>query len=209
MRLGAAVRQHRFRLGISQEELAERADLHRTYIAGIESGSRNVTLKSVAKLAHALKVSVSELLSESEPPKGRLVEILLVEDEPDDATMVLNAFREAKLLNPIHLARDGGEALEYLLGDRQLPDLVLLDLGLPRIGGLEVLRRIKSNLRTAGLAVVVLTVSDREQDVQAARKLGALNYIVKPVEFENFSKIIPDLSLHWALLQKRLNDSRH
>jgi transcriptional regulator with XRE-family HTH domain len=102
-------------MGLSQEELAERADLHRTYIAGIEGGGRNITLKSVDKLAMALKVSVAELLSEtdSEAPKpavnngNHLVDILLVEDDPDDADLTVRAFTDARIINPVHIARYG------------------------------------------------------------------------------------------------------
>src|SRR3954469_3489398 len=102
-RLGASVRSQRFRLGLSQEQLAERANLHRTYIAGIERGGRNITLKSIDKLPNALEVSISDLLPSLNAATGepgnssstaKLVDILLVEDNPDDATMTVEAFRE-------------------------------------------------------------------------------------------------------------------
>lgn len=203
-RLGAAVRLRRYRLGISQEQLAERADLHRTYIAGIEGGTRNVTLKNIAKLASALKVTVAELLSENVRSRGSLGEILMVEDNPDDVALALSAFRDANILNPVHVARDGVEALDYLFADRSAPVLTLLDLGLPKVDGLEVLRRMKTNRRTADIPVVVLTASQRQLDARVARKLGVASYMVKPVEFENLSKVIPALSLHWALLDNGL-----
>ena len=220
-RFGASVRSLRFRLGISQEELAERADMHRTYIAGIERGARNVTLKSIDKLAKALGVSTAVLLNpaskpalppddlRSQPPVGKLVDILLVEDDQADVELTLQAFQKARITNPIHIVNDGAEALDFLFcrgryADRKMenrPQLVLLDLNLPKVSGLEVLRRIKSNGRTSTIPVIVLTVSRRDRDIAECRRLGAETYIVKPVDFVNFSKVTPQLSLRWALLE--------
>lgn len=109
-RLGASVRRLRFLLDLSQEELAERANLHRTYIAAIEGGARNLTLKSIDKLARALQVSVATLLLNS----SQLGKILLVEDNQDDVDLTLLALRKAKITNPILVVGDGAEALEYL-----------------------------------------------------------------------------------------------
>lgn len=211
-RFGAAVRNLRARLRISQEELANRADLHRTYIAGVEGGSRNITLKSIEKLARALEVSIPELLSVSTrvpppPPNdlsSKLAEILLIEDESDDVALTLSAFREARIANPVHVAMDGAEALDYLFGmgqhaARRLPQVILLDLNLPKVDGLEVLRRIKADPRTKDIPVIVLTGSRQSSDVIASQRLGAINYIVKPVDFHNFSRVTPHLSLEWGL----------
>ena len=226
-RFGASVRSLRFRLGISQEELAERADLHRTYIAGIERGARNVTLKSMDKLAKALGVSTASLLDpagnlpiqpgdpRSELSDGKFVDILMVEDNQADVELTLHAFKKAKITNPIHVVYDGAEALDFLFCSGRYairkmehrPQVVLLDLNLPGLSGLEVLRRIKSDARTRTIQVIVLTASQRDRDIGECHRLGAATYIVKPVDFENFSKVTPQLSLRWALLEPAL--ARH
>src|SRR6185312_12200195 len=142
VRLGNAIRLHRLKLGITQEELAWRADMHRTYLADIERGGRNVTLRSVGHLANALQVSVADLLSANQEFEGTTSvddestgEILLVEDNSTDAQLVVRAFTRAHLTNPVKVVADGEEALDYLNrtgsgGDRQSrpPQLVLLDL---------------------------------------------------------------------------------
>jgi two-component system response regulator len=204
-----------FSSGFRRRKLAHRADLHRTYIAGVEGGTRNITLKSISKLAHALEVSIPDLLSRVEgngaAPKagagwGNVVEILMVEDNPDDVALTLAAFREAGIANRIHVAVDGAEALKILLPPKNgrshtLPQIILLDLNLPKISGLEVLRRIKDDARTRHIPVVVLTISQKGGDIEKSLRLGAAAYIVKPVDFLNFSKITPELSLQWALLK--------
>lgn len=213
-RFGASVRNLRFQLGISQEELANRADLHRTYIAGVEGGTRNITLKSIEKLAAALEVSIPELLSQpGQPPRrttngAKTIEILLVEDNPNDVTLTLEGFHEARIANPVHVVTDGADALDFLFAtgphenrkDQPLPRVILLDLNLPKIEGLEVLRRVKADSRTKDIPVVVLTASSNSRDVIASRRLGAVTYIVKPVDFQSFSRVAPELSMKWALL---------
>lgn len=196
-------------MGVTQEELAWRAEMHRTYLAGIERGARNITLRSLASLARALEMSVGELLAQpAEGAKGSgAAEILLVEDIADDAELALRAFRRAGLTNPVHVARTGREALEHLLGRPRgrrrrtgRPCLVLLDINLPDISGVEVLRTIKSRAETKRIPVVMLTVSREDRHVLECSRLGAANYIVKPVEFANLSRITPQLGLRWALI---------
>ena len=208
--LGAEVKRRRSRLGISQEELGERAALHRTYVSDVEAGKRNLSLESLERLARALDSSLSSVFDAVEARAGNLspgsglpdvAEILLVEDDPNDAELTLAAFKRAKLANPVRVARDGAEALELLSGKVVLPHIILLDLHLPKVPGLEVLRRLKSDERTRGIPVIVLTVSHRSEDFREARQLGADAYIVKPVEFENFSQVAPRLSFRWALLE--------
>ena len=212
------MRAWRGRLGISQEELAERAGLHRTYVCDIERGARNVSLKSIEKLASALQIPLSTLFSYPETgvaegtvapvPRG-LVDILFVEDNLDDAALALKALSEAKISNHIHWVKDGAEALDFLFctgryHQRQPddgPPIVLLDINLPKLSGLEVLRRIKSDSRTRKIHVVMLTVSESDRDVEAARRAGADGYIVKPLDFQNLSEVTPGLSLQWALLK--------
>ena len=204
-RFGASVRRLRFLLGLSQEELAERANLHRTYIAGIETGARNLTLKSIDKLARALQVSVATLLLNS----NQLGEILLVEDNQDDVDLTLRAFRKANITNPIQVVGDGAEALEYLFctgrfAERRIedrPHLVLLDLDLPKIGGMEVLRRIKADDRTKSIPVAILTVCQDIQKLNECERSGAHTYIVKPVDFQGLSQATRRLNVSWALLE--------
>lgn len=221
-RFGTAVRSRRKRLGISQEELAGRAGLHRTYVADIERGARNLSLANIEKLAKALETSIPTLFAQDEPhgkpDATRLREILLVEDNPDDVEMTLRAFRSASVANPVQVLRDGAEALDFLFcagnyADRKSelpPHVVLLDLNLPKLNGLEVLRRLKADSRTLSIPVVVLTASDRDRDIDESRRLGAESYIVKPVDFHRFSQITPQLKLSWSLVkhqaaQQRLN----
>jgi two-component system response regulator len=213
---GASVRKLRHRLGISQEVLAERADLHRTYITGIECGTRNVTLKCLEKLARALEVSPDALLlqavesnarADGEPTAGKCVHILLVEDNREDVELTLEAFKQARIRNAVHVVRDGKEALDFLFRtgnfvNREIqaqPQLVLLDLNLPKIDGKEVLRRIKRDERTRRIPVVVLTTSRDSQDIAICRRLGAETYIVKPVNFQSLGQATPQLNYSWAL----------
>ena len=210
-RFGTAIRNKRSEMNISQEELADRAGLHRTYVSDVERGARNLSLESIAKLAHALDLSVSKLFEGATGPNGceHLVEILLVEDDRDDIDLTLHAFREARIINPVHVVHDGAEALDFLFPKRptseksELPKLgvILLDLNLPKIGGLEVLRRIKTDKRTRSIPVVVLTSSNRDRDIAECRRLGVESYIVKPVGFQNFSKVTSNLEMEWALVK--------
>ncbi|WP_091059929.1 response regulator [Opitutus sp. GAS368] len=214
-RLGATVRSYRQRLGITQEELAWRAGMHRTYLADIERGARNITLRSVANLAQALQVSVEGLLlhtngAEGSPGQrdadGSLGEILLVEDNPDDVELTRRAFAHAKITNPVRVMRDGEEALQYLFGSGRytnraivMPQLVLLDLGLPKIPGTEVLRQMKTSRAFRDIPVVILTDSRKDENIMECSRLGAAHYIIKPVEFESFARVTSQMDFHWIL----------
>lgn len=137
-------------------------------------------------------------------------EILLVEDNPDDEMLTLRAFRHANLLNKVVVVRDGAEALDYLFGtgvyaDRDtsiMPQLVLLDLKLPKVDGLEVLRRLRANELTKFLPVVVLTSSDEESDIVESYNLGANSYVRKPVDFAHFGEAVRQLGLYWLVLNQ-------
>lgn len=139
------------------------------------------------------------------------VEILLVEDNPSDEELTIHALRSNNFANNIEVVRDGAEALDYLFhtgafearsaGDR--PKVILLDLKLPKVDGLEVLRRIKSNPRTVSIPVVVLTSSSEERDIVDSYSLGVNSYIVKPVEFSQFAEVVRHLGLYWLLLNQR------
>ena len=131
-------------------------------------------------------------------------DVLVVEDNPDDVELTLRALKRMHLTNPVRVARDGVEALEILLGDGTsrppLPRVVLLDLKLPRVGGLEVLARLREEERTRTLPVVVLTSSREEPDVKKAYALGVNSYVVKPVEFEKFVDAVGKVGQYWLLL---------
>jgi CheY-like chemotaxis protein len=209
--LAHAIKQQRSALGISQEELAARAGLHRTYVSEVERGERNPSITSVEKLAQALEISMTSLFDPTLPQSGpgEALEILLVEDNPIDVELTKNAFRKAQITNLLHIVNDGETALDFIFGrgsraDRanaRPPRLILLDLNLPRKSGLEVLKEIKHNPRTQNIPVIILTISDRDEDISECRKLGAETYIVKPVSFQNFSKVTTVLSLSWVLVE--------
>ena len=138
------------------------------------------------------------------------VEILLVEDNPNDVELTLRALKKNNLTNKVHVVKDGAEALEYVFANgayihRRIedhPKVILLDLKLPKVDGLEVLRKIKSDERTRTIPVVVLTSSKEERDLVESYKLGANSYIAKPVDFESFVKAVSELGLYWLLLNQ-------
>jgi two-component system response regulator len=138
------------------------------------------------------------------------VEILLVEDNPTDAELTIRALKKNNLANRLFWVKDGAEALDFLFasGDYShrnlegLPKLVLLDLRMPKVDGLEVLQKIKANERTKSIPVVVLTSSKEDRDVVESYKLGVNSYVSKPVEFEEFTEAVSTLGLYWMLLNK-------
>ncbi|MBX3750409.1 MAG: response regulator [Opitutaceae bacterium] len=211
--LGETVKALRRRLGLTQEELAWRANLHRTYIADIERGARNVTLRSIESLAKALEMSVGELLSNVSVPASRpgaggegTQDILLVEDNATDAALTLRAFRLVKVANPLRVMPHAEAAWEYLMGKGassqagpQRPAIILLDLNLPGISGVEFLRRLKLEPTLRDIPVIVLTVSRHDQVIIECSRLGVVNYIVKPLKFEDFVRISPRLNLRLTL----------
>lgn len=132
--------------------------------------------------------------------------ILLVEDNPDDVMFTMRAFERNNISNEIVVASDGAEALEYLLPQDEsralTPALILLDVNLPKVDGLEVLRRIRSNSRTSGLPVVVLTTSSEERDIVESYRLGANSYVRKPVIFGEFVDATKVLGVYWLLVNE-------
>ncbi|MEJ2210294.1 MAG: response regulator [Anaerolineae bacterium] len=138
--------------------------------------------------------------------------ILLVEDDPDDELLTLRALKKNRILNEVKVTRDGVEALDYLFGrgdhagrdTRSLPQVVLLDLRLPKLDGLEVLRQLRADERTCLLPIVILTSSDEERDIVESYRLGANSYVRKPVDFAQFSEAVRQLGLYWLVLNEGL-----
>lgn len=136
------------------------------------------------------------------------VKILLVEDNPNDVELALHAFKKHRLSNSVHVVRDGEEALDFLFcrgawSDRDKssgPRIILLDLKLPKVDGLEVLRQIKGDPSTRTTPIVVLTSSSEEPDIEECYRLGVNSYIVKPVDFDQFSEAVAQLGFYWLLL---------
>jgi CheY-like chemotaxis protein len=188
--------------------------MHRTYLAGIERGARNVTLSSIAKLAHALQVAVASLLTNGVPaaeaasvvpPTPR--EILLVQGDAVEVDNALAAFRRANVANPMKVVRTGREALQYLKSSgryarRQdiLPQLILLDVQLPDMSGAEILRQLRADERTKALPVIALAAGPNDPGMADCRELGVHASLTKPVRFQNLSEVTPNLKLHWALV---------
>ena len=137
------------------------------------------------------------------------VEILLVEDTPEDAEMTLRALRKNNLANQVHWVKDGEEALEYLFGEgryagrspNRVPKLVLLDIKMPKVDGIEVLRRVKGS-ELKSIPVVVMTSSNEERDVLESYRLGANSYIVKPVQFDAFLDTVAKIGLYWIVTNR-------
>jgi two-component system response regulator len=141
---------------------------------------------------------------------SQAVEILIVEDTEQDLELALRALRKANLSNNIEVVRDGEEAMDFIFcegacADRKIengPKVILLDLKLPKIDGLEILKRIKADPRTQSIPVVVLTSSKEQNDVVESYRLGVNSYIVKPVNFEGFAKAVQNLGMYWLLLNQ-------
>lgn len=138
--------------------------------------------------------------------------ILLVEDDPDDEALTLRALKKNRILNEVKVTRDGVEALDYLFGRGEYagcdtlpqPQVILLDLRLPKLDGLEVLRQLRADKRTCLLPIVVLTSSDEERDIVESYRLGANSYVRKPVDFSQFSEAVRQLGLYWLVLNEGL-----
>jgi CheY-like chemotaxis protein len=138
------------------------------------------------------------------------VEILLVEDNPNDVKLTLRALKKHNLANKVHVVTDGAEALDYIFAKNhyanrkieETPKVILLDIKLPKLNGLEVLEKIKADKRTRSIPVVILTSSNQETDMVKSYKLGANSYITKPVEFDKFVNAVSKLGFYWLLLNE-------
>jgi two-component system response regulator len=219
---GTAIRKWREKLHISQEDLSKRAGLHRTYVCDVERGARNVSLKNVQKLADALTIPLLTLFADLDPKPAagpvtadEQVDILVVEDNADDVALTMHAFKTWGISNRIYVVHDGIAALDFLFGTgafvhrrpNDQPQVILLDMDLPKIEGLEVLRRMKADPRTKSIPVIILTGSKDSRDITECTRLGVHNYILKPVDFQSFSEVCLRLSLQWALLRPVVSPS--
>ena len=212
-RFGSVVRSQRLNAGLSQEELAHRSGLHRTYVTDVERGARNPSLNSIKKLSDALGVSLSVLFSLVEGVDGRDrspggpggekqsfhsegVDILVAEDPSSGVEAMLGSLN-ANLTNSIRYIHDGQEALDYLLGTGafkkrdilKTPDVMILDLGLTNVDSLEVLSKLRENPITSSIPVVAL-VSQSDQDLAKAKQLGAVDFITKPIDLSKFVRAL-------------------
>lgn len=199
------LREKRLNLGISQNELANRSGLHRTYISELERGSCNLTVESLSKLANALELSLAELMTEAETSlKSSLSAfmVLLVEDNPADAHLIKLALNRCKVTNHVDHVEDGSEAMSYLQNkgkfqNTAMPDLILLDLNLPKKSGHEVLSEIKKDKKLKNIPIVVLTTSRSDGDIKKAYGLHANSYIAKPVNPDQFQSTIETTVEYW------------
>ncbi len=149
--------------------------------------------------------------AEARPPAAERHCVLVVADNPDDAALAVRALRSNRIVNDVVVARDGEEARDYLFGlgphagrdPGQCPELVLLDLKLPKLDGLDVLRRLRADERTRYVPVVVLTASAEDEDVVRSYRLGANSYVRKPIDFEQFMDAIRQLSVYWLAVNRR------
>jgi two-component system, response regulator len=147
--------------------------------------------------------------------ESEIVEILLVEDNPSDAELTLHALRKSKLANQIQLVRDGAEALDFLFcrgsfSERRFdhaPRVILLDLKLPKVDGLQVLGQLKGDARTRAIPVIILTSSKEERDLVSSYQLGVNSYIQKPVNFAEFQKVVEQLGMYWLLINSKPPDA--
>ena len=140
---------------------------------------------------------------------GEKMDVVIVEDDPNDAELIMRVFRKHNMVNRIILLKDGAEALEFFFGSGATdhPKVVLLDLKLPKVNGIEVLRRLKADERTKNVPVVILTSSAESQDVADAYKYGVNSYVTKPIKFEDFANAVTELRLYWLLLNKPCMES--
>lgn len=214
-----SLRKWRTRRGFSQEVLAERANLHRTYISDVERGARNLSLESIDKLARALEISVSTLFTPQETAAPgtaapvatapELVEIILVEATAADAELALNLCKKAQIANPIRVIRDVNEATEFFFGKgvggnsgsdgRQ--QIILLDLNLPKVAGMELLRRLKADPKTRQSPLVIVAGSERDMEIAECRRLGVQAFLIKPLTLQGLTMVAPEIRHSWALFK--------
>jgi CheY-like chemotaxis protein len=214
-----ALRRWRHQRGLSQEDLAERADLHRTYISDVERSARNLSLGSIHNLAQALDITAATLFQPAEPgtsqpaapqPHG-LSPILLVEDKPGDAKATLETLKQAHCSNFVQVARTGTEILTLLSNwnresgaTGETPALILFSLNPPKDRGLDLLQRLKADPHTKSIPLAVLTGDNSEPDLAKCRRLGVETFLTKPLSLPKLNGALRELQLGWALAKTPL-----
>ena len=210
---GSAIKTARNLLGLSQRALAERAQLSPSEVSEVERGARDPSLKSIVQLARALDDSMDPRIptgrqqfrgTETPDQEIAAVDILLVEHDTRVVNQALRAFQTAPFTSRIHVVSDGARALAYLAGHGKYsrrfpagsPDVMLLDLNLPNVSGMEVLRSIQGDGRTAGIYIVILANGDDDRYLSEFQRLGADDYAVKPVNFHRLSQTISNLNFN-------------
>src|SRR5579885_2209340 len=196
--LSEVLRDRRGQLGLSQSELAKRAGLHRTYVSEVERATHNMTLDTLTKLADALQTTVLSLLESADQlakSRCRPLQILLVEDNEADAHLVKRSLEQINRVTNLTIVDDGAKAMEFVnrtneFAEAPAPDLILLDLNLPKKDGYEVLAEIKSNEDIKRIPVVILTTSSSEQDIARSYGLQANCLITKPSSQKEFQAAI-------------------
>lgn len=200
--LSEVIRERRLELGLSQSELSSKAGLHRTYISEVERGTQNLTIETLGKLADALATSVLLLMEDASRATrftDSAIQILLAEDSAADIHMVERSLKASSLSTVLTVITDGRETIDYLTQKEpaELPDLILLDLHLPRKNGYEILREIKADKRLKHIPVVVLTNSESNIDVSKSYELHANSFITKPVSQKKFQEAILKVLDYW------------
>ncbi len=202
--LSKLIRRKREEIGMSQTELAERSGLHRTYINNIERGTKNISIESVKKIADALNLPVSDLLSEAESDIERSVDsitILLVEDNPADVFMFKRCVKRSAVQAAITVIESGKDAQRFLrkiiLQSEGTPDMIFLDLNLPGRSGHELLSEIKTTDALKHIPVVILTTSNNPKDVRRTYGQFANSFLTKPIDPREYQQAIEDVLKYW------------
>lgn len=219
---GASVKLRRNQLGFSQERLAERSDLHRTYISDVEHGRRNISIETMEKLAAALDISVVELFLGPGISNGKFpdasndggtlsfaLEILLVSGSQSEAKKLAGAFAAARISNPIFVVDNVPGALAYVFRQGSYarrqpgkpPDLVLLDTNFPETDLVDFLRGIKSDKKTAPIPVALLVKSAHDRILKKCKNSGVETHVVKPIGFQSLRRLVEQLNLNWQLFK--------
>lgn len=205
-----AVRMKRLDLGLSQKSLAERSNLHPTYISELEGGRRNLSVKALSQVAQALNMTFAQLASYAESGMQELIQpllILLVEDSKPDVRLIQQALQRKTPAPVFEIVTDGASALQYLRkkGDYKkaaTPDLIILDLNLPKKSGREVLAEIKKDESLRSIPVVIFSTSSAREDIQKSYNLNANCFITKPVDVDSFFKTVGALHDYWFKVVK-------
>ncbi|GEM_PF-130053 len=208
--LADVLKRQRLSLGLNQAQLAERAGLHRSYISEVERGSQNITIETLGRLAEALETSVLTLVegaNKNVRSLTRPIEILLVEDNEADIYILKHSLHNLKVPTNVTVAKDGKEALDILANSTNTesgitPDIILLDLNVPKKSGHEVLSEVKSNPLLKQVPVVILSTSNDKADIEKSYALQANTFITKPVNQKDFQDTIALLVEYWFVVAK-------